>query len=135
MIRHVPRPQLASVAIILVTLSGCGGAARATSSVSTRASRSPMRTPVGTETLAQRCPSRAERVEASTDPTTADVLVPAHPTGALICRYWGINDSTHRQATLAGAFSIQRKTVLDRLAARLNSLPRFPRHSISCPTF
>jgi hypothetical protein len=130
MIRHIPRPKVASVAIIVVTASGCGAQTRAMSSASMGGSRSATQVPV-----VHRCPSRPAPVEASPEPTSASVLVPAHPTGALICRYWGTNESARHEATLAGTLPIQQETVLDRLAARLDALPPFPRHSMSCPTF
>jgi hypothetical protein len=129
-IGHIPRPKVASVAIIFMTASGCGAQTRAMSSASTGGSRSATQVRV-----VHRCPSRPAPVEASPEPTTASVLVPAHPSGALICRCWGINESARHEATLAGAFSIGQETALDRLAARLDALPPFPRHSMSCPTF
>ncbi len=62
--------------------------------------------------------------------------MPVHPTGALICRYWGLNDPGHRIARFAGRLTVKSTGVLDHLTARLDALPPFPSNPVpSCPTF
>jgi hypothetical protein len=88
------------------------------------------------ETVAhhRHCPINDNQAEASPVPRTASVLVPGHPTSALICRYWGLNDPGHRRAGLAGTLSIDNAVAVDRVALRLDALPPF--HTApSCPTF
>jgi hypothetical protein len=81
----------------------------------------------------RRCPANG-RAQASPEMATARVLVPAHPTGALICRYWGPNDRGHRPGSLAGALHVENANAVDRLAVRLDALPPAPSHP-SCPAF
>jgi hypothetical protein len=62
------------------------------------------------------------------------VLVPAAPTGALVCRYWGSQD-VGRRWTLAGGRHLA-APLLGRLAARLDRLDRIPNAPApSCPVF
>jgi hypothetical protein len=108
--------------------SGCGGQAHV--STSARSSNAPL------ESLAfhGRCPVRDALEKASPDPSTASLLVPPRPTGALICRYWGINDRGQRPAALAGARPVNDSGSLARLVARLDALPPFPgQPAPSCP--
>jgi hypothetical protein len=135
--RHIPFarwPKIALLAIMLAVSSGCGGQAQATTPASTTRSRT-THAPLEAVAHHHRCPSNDARAEASPDLRTANVLVPAHPAGALICRYWGLNDPGHHDASLAGTLSIHNATVIDHLAARLDALPPFPRTLVSCPTF
>jgi hypothetical protein len=63
------------------------------------------------------------------------VLVPPRPTGALICRYWGIDDRGHRPASLAGARAVNDGGSLGRLVGRLDVLPPLPSQPVpSCPS-
>lgn len=62
------------------------------------------------------------------------MLVPAAPTGALVCRYWGSQD-VGRRWTLAGGRHLA-APLLGRLAARLDRLDRIPNAPApSCPAF
>jgi hypothetical protein len=116
--------------ILLGAASGCGGQAHATSSMATT------RVPLETVAHHRRCPASDARLEASPEPATATVLVPAHPTGALICRYWGMSDPGHREASLAGTLTIPDAVVAEHLALRLDALPPFPTDPApSCPAF
>jgi hypothetical protein len=96
---------------IVVAACGCGGQAA-----------SGKHAPFEAVDYHQRCPSTDVRHEASPDPTTARVLVPNHPTGALICRYWGFHD-LGRKGDFAGARSVADTTALNRAAAVLDKLP------------
>jgi hypothetical protein len=82
------------------------------------------------------CPRRNARLRASSDPATARELVPAQPAGALICRYWGSNDSGH-ELSLAEAMLVASPTALGHMAALLNALPPFARNGPAgtCPVF
>jgi hypothetical protein len=127
--------RCASSALVLLlllalgALNACGGGkARANSSTSAK------HAPFESVAYHRRCPQRDLRPEASPDARTASVLVPRHPTGALLCRFWGLDDRPHRVGTIAGSLSVSRLDALDRLAARLDALPRFPTSpSPSCP--
>lgn len=66
------------------------------------------------------------------------MLVPAQPIGALICRYWGANDSGHRALSFAEATSVASTTTLDHMVALLDALrsyavPNAP--AGTCPVF
>lgn len=122
----------AIVSLLAITLgaSSCGKQAHATTSA--LAAHAPL------EAVAhhQRCPGSDAHAEASPEPITASVLVPAHPTSALICRYWGLSDPGHREASLAKTLSVHNAVVADHLAERLDALPPFPRkRASSCPSF
>jgi hypothetical protein len=76
--------------------------------------------------------------------TATDVLVPGHPTSALICRYWGrssgipepederarIREGEHGHPvyTIAGARRVVRKDVTSYLASELDALPPIGPH-------
>jgi len=120
------------VGLLAITLgaSSCGRQAQATTSASTT------HAPLEAVAHHRHCPASDARAEASPEPTTASVLVPAHPTGALICRYWGLSDSGHREASLAGTLTVHKAVVADHLAIRLDALPPSPSKPVpSCPSF
>jgi hypothetical protein len=109
-------------------LSGCGGQAGVSTSAGGK------HAPLESVASHGRCPVRDALEKASPDPSTASVLVPPRPTGALICRYWGINDRGHRPAALAAARSVNDSDSLGRLVGRLDALPPFPTQPApSCP--
>jgi hypothetical protein len=113
--------------LALGAVTGCG--AQEPSS-STAPAKHP---PSGALTYA-RCPPRDRRLLPSDDPRTSTVLVPAAPTGALVCRYWGSQD-VGRRWTLAGGRYVA-APLLGRLVARLNRLDRIPNAPArSCPVF
>jgi hypothetical protein len=108
--------------------SGCGGRAHVSASAESK------HAPLESIAFHGRCPVRDALEKASPDPSTASLLVPPRATGALICRYWGINDGGHRPAALAGARSVNGGGSLDRLVGRMDALPPFPTHPApSCP--
>ncbi len=123
-------PSVALLAVTLATLSGCGGQAPATSSISAKR---------GTLEVISRshgCPSNDFRLKASANPATARMLVPAHPTGALICRYLNPEAPGYRGRGLAGVLTVASSAALGRIVARLDALPPYPvRPAPSCPTF
>jgi hypothetical protein len=120
--RIVSRMLLLSVALSASACGGHGGSASRTHA------------PFEAVAYHLRCPPTDARHEASPDPMTAGVLVPTHPTGALICRYWGFHDSG-RKASFAGARSVTDTTALNRAAAVLDKLPPLYEGSpaTSCP--
>ncbi len=61
------------------------------------------------------------------------MLVPGHPTAVLICRYTALEDLGLR-GTSAGALSVVRPDVTDRLAGAFDALPPLVRGR-SCPVF
>jgi hypothetical protein len=83
----------------------------------------------------ERCPTSDARRESSPDPATAEVLVPAGPTGALICRYWGRHDPGRRKGSLAEKGPVASKASVNRLVALLGKLPPLYQGSpaSSCP--
>jgi len=60
------------------------------------------------------------------------VLVPSHPTSALICRYWGGAEPGHRAKTLAEALQVRRQGVASHMASELNAL-RPAAGNMQCP--
>jgi hypothetical protein len=126
--------QLTSVLTMFGSLavaggSGCGGDGHPQNTSATA-----MRAPLESVAYHRHCPARNTRHETSPDPRTASMLVPDHPTSALVCRYWGLDDPGHRAASLARAFSTSNTKLLERLTVRLDALPPFPtRPSPSCP--
>jgi len=125
------QPACTLLVILLGVSSGCGsGRAHAMGSVSTT------HAPLEAVAYHRRCPASDVRVEASPEPATASVLVPAHPTSALICRYWGLSDPGHREEALAGTLTIHNAVSMGHLAMRLDALPPFPTKPLpSCPSF
>jgi len=110
-----------SVALLAVTLtaSGCGGPGHAIGSASGK------HVALEEASDGRLCPRRNVRLEASSDPATTSVLVPAQPAGALICRYWGSHDSGHSKLSFAEAMSVASTTALDHMVALLNALPTY----------
>jgi hypothetical protein len=107
---------------------GCGGQADVSTSPASN------HAPLESVAFHVRCPVRDALEKASPDPSTASLLVPPRSTGALICRYWGINDRGHRPAALAGARPVNDRGSLGRLVGRLDALPPFPTQPApSCP--
>jgi hypothetical protein len=64
---------------------------------------------------------------------TARVLIPLPTTGALVCRYWGLDDRGHQAGTLAQSRTVRGGRRVRSLAARLDALPQFPTTAIACP--
>jgi hypothetical protein len=126
---------VSSVALLAVALTacGCGGQGHTTGSASVK------QAPLEAVAYHLRCPISDAHHESSPDPATARVLVPARPTGALICRYWGRHDSG-REGSFAGSRSVADTADLKRMVARLDALPPVPPRRIghripSCPVF
>jgi hypothetical protein len=113
-----------SVALLAMTLaaSGCGGPGHAVGSASGKHEA------LEEASDGRLCLRRNAPLKASSDPATARELVPAQPVGALICRYWGSNDSGHSQLSLAKAMSVASTTALDHMVALLDALPSYVRN-------
>lgn len=86
------------------------------------------------------CPLRGTRAPPATSSRVARlnksatlVLVPAHPTGVLICRYTS-TEALGLQGISAGALSVVRPDVIDHLTSELDAL-RPLSGGLSCPTF
>jgi hypothetical protein len=120
-------PVIAWLIVAAGTSSGCGGQSHVKTSAGLN------RAPLESVAVHYRCPPRDALSKASPDPRTASVLVPPGPSGALICRYWGVEDPGRRPAALAGEVPVASAAVLDRLAGKLDALPAFPSPSPSCP--
>jgi hypothetical protein len=124
------RRGIAAVAVLAILASGCGKAATLTAPSA--------KTPLSVPASSQLCPSS----DATPRPlllsrAATDVLVPGHPTSALICRYWGrsrrlpesedelarIPKGEHGHAyTIAEARRVVRQDVTSYLASELNAL-------------
>ncbi len=106
--------SIASLMLLLSVLSGCGRQARARSPAAAKS------TPPLTH---GRCPLRDRRLQPSSDPRTATVLVPPHPTGVSVCRYWG-DEVMRGRWKLAASRDVPSDRALARLVARLDGLDR-----------
>jgi hypothetical protein len=125
------RCGIAFVAVLAILASGCGKAAtlRAPSA----------KTPLSVPASSRLCPpSDATPRPLLLSKTATDVLVPGHPTSALICRYWGtsgritepederarIPEGEHGHAvyTIAEARRVVRQDVTSYLASELDAL-------------
>jgi hypothetical protein len=117
--------RLLSIVVLLAgtgALNGCAGKRTGTST-----SREAV--------VHQPCPQRDLAFMPSTDPRTATVLVPFGPSGVLVCRYWG-GDDTGRPWTLAGRGYTAEGSKLAGLVAKLDALKPFPTAPApSCPVF
>jgi hypothetical protein len=82
----------------------------------------------------QRCPATDAKLESSPDLTTGRELVPPHPVGTLVCRYWGNHDVGQR-GTLAGERAVEANRALSRLITRLDALEPERQPLPSCPVF
>lgn len=126
------RRGVAVVAVLAILASGWAKAAtlRAPSA----------KTPLSVAASSRLCPpSDATPGPLLLSKTATDVLVPGHPTSALICRYWsassskpepedervGIREGEHGHAayTIAGARRVVRQDVTSYLASELDALP------------
>jgi hypothetical protein len=122
-----PMRTVASVLLLTVGLGACGCGGQGSTASAKHA-------PLEIVAHHDRCPRSDAQHESSPDPATAEVLVPAHPTGALICRYWGSHDQG-REFHLAQEGSATSRQAVDRMAQRLNALPPMFRGPHSCPVF
>ncbi len=87
------------------------------------------------------CPPSDTEPERVLSKSAGNVLVPGHPTSAIVCRYWGHSplgfapgrpsrsEFGHAEGTLAQARRIMRRDVTAYLAAELNALPRIGPHA------
>lgn len=114
----------------LALLSGCGAQTRTVSS------RSGQHAPLEAVSQSRGCPSNDAHLTASRRPDAANVLVPAQPIAALICRYWGSDDPGHRKRTFAEAEIASSAPALQRMVRQLDALPPYPVGGASnCPVF
>jgi hypothetical protein len=131
------RCGFAAIAFVAILLSGCGQAATLTPPSA--------KTPLSVPASSRLCPaSDAEPRALLLSKTATDVLVPGHPTGALICRYWGISgripapedkrvriprgEHGHAVYTIADARRVVRQDVTSYLAGELDALPPIGPH-------
>jgi hypothetical protein len=125
------RCGIAAVAVLAILTSGCGNAAtlRAPSA----------KTPLSLPASLRLCPSSDAKPRLLLlGKTATDVLIPGHPTSALICRYWGksgqipepederarIPEGEHGHAvyTIAQARRVVRQDVTSYLTSELDAL-------------
>ena len=125
------RRGIAAVAVLAILASGCGKAATLTAPSA--------KTPLSVPASSRLCPpSDTTPRGLLLSKTATDVLVPGHPTSALICRYWGssgripepederarIPEGEHGHAvyTIAEARRVVRQDVTSYLASELDAL-------------
>jgi hypothetical protein len=125
------RRGIAAVAVLAILASGCGKAATLTAPSA--------KTPLSVPASSRLCPpSDATARALLLSKTATDVLVPGHPTSALICRYWGrsgrllesadervgVPEGEHGHAlyTIAEARRVVRQDVTSYLASELDAL-------------
>jgi hypothetical protein len=131
------RRGIAAVAVLAILASGCGKAATLTAPSA--------KTPLSVPASARLCPpSDATPRPLLLSKTATDVLVPGHPTSALICRYWGKSgpkpepegkraripkgEQGHDVYTIADARRVMREDVASYLASELDALPPIGPH-------
>jgi hypothetical protein len=111
----IPPPVL-----LAILVSGCGGTTPLTPPSG--------KIPLSVAASARLCPpSDAKPRGLLLTRSATDVLVPGHPTSALICRYWGREDE-HAVYTIAGARRVLRLDVTSYLASELDALPPIGPH-------
>ena len=117
------RRGIALSAVLAILTSGCGR----TATLTAPSAKTPLSAPVSS----RQCPPNDARPRALLLSSTAtDVLVPGHPTSALICRYWGRSargqfsegKRGHAVNTIAGARRVVRHDVTSYLASELDAL-------------
>jgi hypothetical protein len=123
------RRGIAAVAVLAILASGCGKAATLTAPSAT--------TPLSVPASSRLCPPNdaAPRPLLLTK-TATDILVPGHPTSALICRYWGrsgrrperADEPGYARYTIAEARRLVRQDVTSYLASELDALPPIGPH-------
>src|SRR5271169_4000994 len=124
---------LCATAAVMVALAGCGAS---------KASVPPApstRTPLTVSAPVRLCPASDNDPGRVLSKSAGDVMVPGHPTSAIVCRYWGhklglppgrrsLGELGHAEGTLAEARRISREDVTAYLAAELDTLPRIGPH-------
>jgi hypothetical protein len=119
------------VAVAAILAAGCGRAATLTAP----SAKAPLSVPASSRLCP---PSDAKARPLLLSRTATDVLVPGHPTSALICRYWGRSgripepeddragiprgEHGHALYTIAEARSVVREDVTRYLASELDAL-------------
>jgi hypothetical protein len=110
------------VVLAVMAVVACGASGRIT-------------TPSQSPAFAAQCPQTDATVLPSSNPRTASVLVPPHPTGVRVCRYWGHSDFGSHWTLVAGDRYVRESHALARLVSELDALqPETPPYP-SCPVF
>lgn len=118
-------PVVAASLTLALSYSGCG---------TSKTSSVPTRLVIVGSAPRRACPARDTSPRRVLAPSATTVLVPGHPTSALICRYWGGSEPGHRARTVAEALQVSRQYVISRVAHRLNALPLITSKAlIICP--
>jgi hypothetical protein len=131
------RLGIAAVALLAIAASGCG---RTTASTPHAAN-----TPLTVAAPARLCPQSDARPRSILSRSAGDVLVPGHPTSALVCRYWGRSGEAHEpedlhagiiygehghaERSLAGARRAVRQDITRQLARELDALQPIGAHA------
>jgi hypothetical protein len=116
------------IAALLTGALGCASCGGPTAPTAPSATRSPLAVSASRHS----CPASDVKPRLVLDRSATPVLVPGHPTGVLICRYF----YARQQATnLAGARQVARQDVTSYLASELNALPPPPKLTGTCPEF
>jgi hypothetical protein len=105
--------------------AGCGGSATS----GPLAAQTPPTVPAPRHA----CPASDAVPRRVLDRSPGPVLVPGHPTAALICRYTGL-DTPGLHGRLAGALAVVQPTVVGHLSSEFDALPPLARQR-SCPAF
>jgi hypothetical protein len=128
---------IGAVAVLAIFASGCGKAATLTAP----SAKKPLSVPAPLRLCP---PSDALSRPLLLSRTATDVLVPGHPAGALICRYWGASgrvperedegartragEHGHAEYAIAGARRVVRQDVASYLADELDALGPIGHH-------
>jgi hypothetical protein len=131
------RPDIAAVAVLAIAASGCGQTMALTPSHA--------KTPLTVSAPPRLCPPSDAKPHSILSRSVGDVLVPGHPTSALICRYWGRSGENHEpedlhagvvygehghaERSLAGARRVVRQDIARQLARELDALQPIGAHA------
>jgi hypothetical protein len=131
------RLGIAAVAVLAIAASGCGQTTATAPPVAT--------TPLTASVPLRLCPPTDAKPRSILSRSAGDVLVPGHPTSALICRYWGRSgeidepedlharvlhgEHGHAERSLAEARQVVSQHVTRRLAGELDALRPIPRNA------
>lgn len=131
------RSGIAAVAVVAIAASGCGQ--------TTAPTTAPAKTPLAVSAPSRLCPPSDAKPRLVLSRSAGDVLVPGHPTSALICRYWGrsgelpepedlhagviYGEHGHAERSLAQARQVARQDITRELARQLDVLQPISPHA------
>jgi hypothetical protein len=123
--------------VLAIAVSGCGR--------TTAPTPAPAKTPLAVSAPDRLCPPSDAKPRLILSRAAGEVLVPGHPTSALICRYWGRSGEIHEpedlragvirgehghvERSLAQARRVVRQDIARRLASELDALQPISPHA------